>query len=286
MTVCNFLGSLFKRKGTKRLTYSSICGYRTAISAFHDPLDGLKIGEHPSVSRVVKGVFNLQPPIKKVLPVWDLGLVLKALKGKPFEPLVNSSLKLFTLKTVFLVAMATAARGDDLSKLSCDAPFMRERKSPPSFVLLPTDLRKQSRRSHISEELVVSKFVEDRLVDPFRALKLYLKKVEQFRGNVKSLFITYGSGIKSAPVAQSIARWLVETIKLAYKLQHKSLGKVSGHSTRAMATSWALFNGASLESILRAADWSSTNVFAKHYLKKVEERRTEFCQKALKPTTA
>ena len=52
-------------------------------------------------------------------------------------------------------------------------------------------------------------------------------------------------------------------IKLAYK-DHKM--KVKGHSTRAIGPSWALFNGASVNSILSAADWSRESTFTKFYL--------------------
>ena len=46
--------------------------------------------------------------------------------------------------------------------------------------------------------------------------------------------------------------------------------KVNAHSTRAIEPSWALFNGASMSSILSAADWSSESTFAKFYLRNVD----------------
>ena len=49
-----------------------------------------------------------RPRVTPVLPQWDLGIVLEALS--PHEPLREASLKHLTLKTVFLLAMASAGR--------------------------------------------------------------------------------------------------------------------------------------------------------------------------------
>lgn len=66
---------------------------------------------------------------------------------------------------------------------------------------------------------------------------------------------------------QTISKWLVRIIKLAYE---DSDLKVKGHSTRAVGPSWALFNGASMKSILEAADWSKESTFTRFYLKKID----------------
>ena len=40
---------------------------------------------------------------------------------------------------------------------------------------------------------------------------------------------------------------------------------VTAHSTRAIATSMATLGGASIQDICKAATWSSSHVFVKHY---------------------
>ena len=47
---------------------------------------------------------------------------------------------------------------------------------------------------------------------------------------------------------------------------------VKAHSTRAMGPSWALYNGASMKSILEAADWSTESTFVKFYLRNVDTK--------------
>lgn len=56
-------------------------------------------------------------------------MVLLALTKHPFEPLESADLKFFTLKTVFLVAIASASRVSEIHSLSLhDGHFRMERK--------------------------------------------------------------------------------------------------------------------------------------------------------------
>ena len=50
-----------------------------------------------------------RPKMTRVLPQCDLGIVREALTKPSYEPLREASLKYLTLKTVFLLAMASAA---------------------------------------------------------------------------------------------------------------------------------------------------------------------------------
>ena len=66
---------------------------------------------------------------------------------------------------------------------------------------------------------------------------------------------------------QTIASWIVNVIKLAYDESDSDVN-IRAHSTRAIGPSWALFKGASITSILEAADWSSDATFKKYYSEK------------------
>ena len=50
-------------------------------------VDKFPVGQHPYVIRLLKGVFNERPSVKRLVPGWDLPLVLGTLKKAPFEPL-------------------------------------------------------------------------------------------------------------------------------------------------------------------------------------------------------
>ena len=42
--------------------YRTINSYRSAISMTHNPIDGVVVGKHPLVTRLMKGIFNRRPP--------------------------------------------------------------------------------------------------------------------------------------------------------------------------------------------------------------------------------
>ena len=56
--VINFLANLYK----EGYQYRSLNAYKSAISSVHDKVDGHEVGQHPLVSRLLKGVFNTRPP--------------------------------------------------------------------------------------------------------------------------------------------------------------------------------------------------------------------------------
>ena len=58
--------------------------------------------------------FNSRPPTTKLLPEWELPLVLDLLKRPPFEPLSLAPLKYLTWKSLFLVAITTFRRASDI----------------------------------------------------------------------------------------------------------------------------------------------------------------------------
>ena len=97
------------------LGYSSIGATRSAISAYHDPKDGISVGEHPRVSSLMSGVFNERPPIPKYNFIWDVDVVLAYIRTF----LVNDSIsdKLISYKLVTLLALTAASRVSVITNL-------------------------------------------------------------------------------------------------------------------------------------------------------------------------
>ena len=56
-------------------------------------------------------------PVRRI-PAWDLFLVLASLRGPPYEPLREVPLKFLTLKTAFLVPLASGRRSSEVHALS------------------------------------------------------------------------------------------------------------------------------------------------------------------------
>ena len=122
----------------------------------------------------------------------------------------------------------------------------------------------------MNAKIFVPSFSRDKTLDQVRALRAYLKRTKKFRNfgqdQVKfSLFLSCMKPHKPL-TSQTISKWLVKLIKLA---DDDPSMKVKGHSTRAIESSWALFNGASLNNIRNTADWSCKSTFIKFYLRDV-----------------
>ena len=64
-----------------------------------------------------------------------------------------------------------------------------------------------------------------------------------------------------------ISRWIVQTIKFAYDSNNMEHSMINAHEVRALASSWALFNGVPLEEVVKASFWSSENSFIRFYLR-------------------
>lgn len=218
------------------------------------------------------------PPRSPSVPPWDLSLVLRALALPPFEPLEEASMKELSLKTVLLLALASAKRIGDLRALSIGADFIRFGASDCGVTLrpmtgyVPKSLSTPFREQVISLPALSSDSSASRDADaqravcPVRALRAYVDRTAEFRLS-DQLFVCYGGGKKGRAVSkQRLSHWVVDAINLAYESQgHDCPFYVRAHSTRAVASSWAWARGASIRDICCAAGWSSQNTFARFY---------------------
>lgn len=243
------------------------------LSSLLPPIDNCPIGQHSYIIRLLKGVFNERPPVKCLIPNWDLSFVLGCLKEAPFEPLKDASLKHLTWKTCFLVAITTFRRCSDLQSLQIAEDKVNIGGRGITFIR--TGLSKQDRPNHEGSHIFVPSYKEDKSLDPKRCLMRYIKKTKQYRKGVdhSAVKLFLATRKPHQPVtSQTISKWIVNLIKLVYKLKNKSLKdkKIQGHSTRSVGPSWALFKGASIKHVMESADWSTETTFIKHYWKTVK----------------
>lgn len=93
-SIADYLTELFK----KGRSYHTVNIHRSAISAFHRPIDGVKVGQHDLVCRVLNACFNARPPQPRYVVTWDVDKVLSYIHSLGD----NSSLsnKFLTLKYV------------------------------------------------------------------------------------------------------------------------------------------------------------------------------------------
>ncbi len=102
----------------KQRSSSNIKIYVAAIAAFHAPIAGRLVGRDSAVTKFLRGARRINPLCPCTVPPWDLPTILRALEGPPFEPLRSSSLRVLSLKTTLLLALASVKRVGDLQALS------------------------------------------------------------------------------------------------------------------------------------------------------------------------
>ena len=85
---------------------STIDGYRAAIVDTLGPM-GLHISQSSDLNRLLSSFHRDRPKSSRNLPKWNLSVVLNELTKAPFEPMKNTDLKHLTIKTAFLLALAS-----------------------------------------------------------------------------------------------------------------------------------------------------------------------------------
>ena len=238
-------------------------------------IEGFKVGEHPKVIRLLKGVFHCRPPKKSMVPEWDLQVVLRVLRAGPFEPMETAHPKCVTFKFAFLLAVTTARRVSDISRLAIGDHC---RVLSDSITFFPTKLAKADDPGHFMQPIVVPAFPKDERLCVVRAMKFYLLLTEDRRNGKEPKVLLRSQNSPFDPISsQTVSNWLVRTIKMAYETANRPIPwKVKAHSVRAMAPNWAGLKGVSVDQIMMAADWRRKSTFAKFYLRDMSKERTGF----------
>ena len=231
------------------------------------------MGQHPLVSRTLKGIFHERPPQPRYSQTWDVSKVTSYIESLG----ENDSLSLaeLTHKTVMLFALTRPSRSADLSQLH----LQFRRYLPEGVAFQPTKLAKQSRQSKPLAEFFFPAFHANELLCPVVTLKAYEDRTEEVREETgpRPLFLTT---IKPHSPASSstIARWLKCTLAKA----GINTAIFKAHSVRGAAKTATSNAGITTSDILNAADWSTPSVFQRFYYR--PSRQTGFGQAVLNPT--
>ena len=273
--IASFLQELFDKE---KFSTSTIAGYRAAISVVHKGFKGTPLGQVQDLKQLIIGMPQLRPPKKVLAPNWSLPLVLNMLIKEPFEPMDKVDIKYVTLKTAFLLAVASGRRVSEIHALSTDKHHLRwegnhrgvRLRTNQRFLAKNESLRNPGKDIFLSSFGDFTTIPEERLMCPCRALRIYLKRTKTVHESVSQLFVTFKKGAVKGASKASIARWIVQTVRLSYEKANRSdLDLVKAHDTRALSTSWALFQGVRIEEIMRAAFWAADTTFTSFYLRDV-----------------
>ena len=280
--IADFLITLFD----KGRLISTIRGHRSAIAAIHSGFaDGTCVSTAPCLSDLLRALFLKRPPVRKLLPSWSLPAVLEALTKAPFEPLAEASLRNLTIKTVFLVAIASGQRRSALHALSSAPGHIRWERTGVRLIPNPSYIAKNQTASSAPVEIFIqpisahSSISEDKVWCPVRALKYYWHRTQSKRSG-DQLFVITKEPFSPAS-RDTISKWIVAAIRAAGDEALAPGVAPHAHDTRSVSTSWALFSGVSVEEIHRAAYWRSPNSFISFYLRDIPAAEPSFSRAAL-----
>ncbi|XP_068707939.1 uncharacterized protein [Montipora foliosa] len=254
--VLNFLADCFG----EGLSYSTLNSYRSALSSTLCPRDGTTVGCDPLVSRLLKEIYNLRPPLPRYSSTWDVSVLTQYL-GTLF-PLNSLSLKQLTLKAVSLCALCSAGRSQTLGALSVSN--LVQHKESIQFIV--TERLKTSRPGKPSVIVIFPSVPSKPHVCPMSTVYVYITCTCNLRNPTDfRLFISFVKPHRAVSPA-TISRW----IKAVLSDAGIDTSIFKAHSVRGAATTAAYNKGVPVENILKLANWSNESMFRRFYLRSAE----------------
>lgn len=249
--VANFLAELYKSGAS----FSTVNVARCAVAAYLNVDGSDSVGRHPTICRLVKGVFENRPALPRYSDIWDVDSVLHKLSE--WAEAETLSFDKLTYRTVMLIALLSAQRCQTIHKLTVqDVKFVHD-----GCIIKYSSVLKQTKAGKpdsFCKPLHLKSFVDKKLC-VVHHLSVYIKKTKCLRTDAQ-LFI--GLHKPHKPVAKdTIARW----IKLVLKLADIDVSKFAAHSVRAASTSAAAQRDVPLSSIMKAAGWARQSTFTQFY---------------------
>ena len=190
----------------------------------------------------------------------------------------DSDIKHLTLKTAFLLALASGKRRSEIhawvaNKVSNLGQWEKVALFPSSDVIAKNQLAREGAQNvspvviPALTTIVDRQFKQDRSLCPVRALRYYLDRTKDLRGDRSLLFISFKKGHSTDIRPATLSSWLKQTILLCYTQadqQALDLVQVKAHDIRAFA---AFYGGVLVDQIMQACHWTAHNTFTNFYLK-------------------
>ena len=271
-TLAKVADFLYWLRYTRGLSVSSLRGYRSVLSAvfrFHLP----SLSSDPVIRDLLRS-FRLSSA-ERVLrpPAWDLSKVLTYLVSPAFEPLSQASFRALTLKTLFLLALATAKRVGELQALSSIVTFVGGDACLsyiPQFVAKSESLTRSIPRSFLVKSLAdfAAGLDTDLLLCPVRALRLYLLRARSLSPCRHRLFVSPRR--HSRAMSKNAVSFFLREVISAAGAARPQVGSLRAHEVRSVSTSVAFHRNWSVSSVLESATWASSSVFSSFYLRDIQ----------------
>lgn len=203
---------------------------------------------------------KIRPPVKRSFPAWDLPFVLDCLMSQPFAPIESASLMEPDAQDCLFNCSDFREEGLRITSFGAEDEHI-------SFFPDRVELRtvqgfdpKVSCQSTLSEAWALPTFT-----DPHSGSLQELDISIVLRVSSKLFILPWGRNRGKEAASRTIASWICKRIQKAYRARGMDPPAVKAHSTRTVSSSWAARANVSLETICKAATWSSPNTFMHHY---------------------
>ena len=236
---------------------------RSTVSMLADPIEGVRLGEHPRVNQLFKGFYRKNPPRSRYSSTWSIDTILDFYRRVDI-PNAELSLKEHTIKLALLLGIYLLARAADLNVLLAENYAERDHKIE---ILLATTMKQQRSGTLKPISIYVQ---EDVNTCPVATFLSYVHRTREFRerrdgGARKLLFLSLDSrhvNVKSS----TISKWILFGLEKV----GVDISTYKAHSLRGAAASTFRAHGMSLARILKRGRWSTMSVFKKHYLRDLD----------------
>ena len=271
-TLAKVADFLYWLQYTRGLSVSSLRGYRSVLSAvfrFHLP----SLSLDPVIRDLLRSFRLSSAELVLRPPAWELSKVLTYLVSPAFEPLSQASFRTLTLKTLFLLALATAKRVGELQALSSIVTFVGEDACLsyiPQFVAKSESLTRSIPRSFLGKSLAdfAAGLDTDLLLCPVRALRLYLLRARSLSPCRHRLFVSPRH--HSRAMSKNAVSFFLREVISAAGAARPQVGSLRAHEVRSVSTSVAFHRNWSVASVLESATWASSSVFSSFYLRDIQ----------------
>lgn len=178
--VANFLAQAF----SEGLAYKTINTYRSCLSTSIPSVDGLDVGKHPLIIRVMRGIGLTNPPKPRYSHTWSVKVVTNYIQG--LQDNNQLSLKLLSHKLVILLLLSSGRRSCEITSL--DLNYMI-RKPEGILFSLPILTKTQKGNTRPSDVLFPC-FPFNHKLCVVSCLSEYIKRTSLIRTDQK-LLISY-----------------------------------------------------------------------------------------------
>ena len=196
--------------------------------------------------------------------LWSLNKVLVYLRSIS----VDSPLKLFTAKTLFLVTLATGSRVSEVSHFRRDVDFLRFNENGALVLTHPPDFLAKHEDPLRRQPAVIAPLVAEPTLCPVDSVKKYLDRTRGSSG------VPFRNASNGTPMSVFQTRTALVDLIYASQPENFTSSMPRAHQIRSYAASLAFYHSMSFGEISTFTGWEGPRVFFRHYLRDVERTRT------------